>query len=117
MPFLGDFLADKTAERQAVRNGIAAQSIGTVNAARHFAGSIKIRNDLTAAVNDFSRRVNHHTAHRMMHAHANISSPERRLFDREEIALVLAELVFAGLDPALNSSTVAFSAAGGSPIF
>ena len=64
---LDNMRSDCVAERHDVRNGVAAQTVGSVNAARHFADSIETRDHFALRVDHLALHVDLDTAHRVMH--------------------------------------------------
>ena len=58
--------SDRVAERHDVRNGVAAQAVGTMNATSHFTHGIQPRNRLSLGVQRFALHVNSDSTHRVM---------------------------------------------------
>ena len=63
---LHDIGTCRAAERHDVGNGVAAQTVGAVNATRDFTGSVQTRNDLAVDVNDLSVDIDLDAAHRVV---------------------------------------------------
>ena len=83
----------QAAEREDVANGVAAQAVRTVDAARDFADSEEARNHLVVAVKHLVVEVDANAAHRVVHGHAGVAGPERSLVDLRQVARGLAHLV------------------------
>ena len=56
----------RAAKSHDVGNGVAAQTVGTVDAAGDFTGSVQTRNDLAVDVNDLSVDIDLDAAHRVV---------------------------------------------------
>ncbi len=93
-------------KRENICNGIAAQTVGTMNTASHFTDCMESGNDLTVSINDLGVGIDHNTAHGVVHGHTSVTSPERSFLDLSQIVGFLTTCImtcFSALVVLFNS--------------
>ena len=85
---LGSARTGGTAEDHDVADGVAAQTVGAVDAARRFAGGVETRNDLAVDVKHLSLGVDLQAAHRVVHGR-DLLAGVPRAFSHQLVSLVV----------------------------